>query len=199
MSLSVITFEGTISDFIHRHNVIVPIYLRDRDDHLHDSFLSSFLLNTDGYDDQFKDYIHKIKHPENYNGYEGGGIYIPKIYEVKDYFYGPFFRHMVFMPVDVNVTILENNLYYALNNLKYNNSLPIGLIKFDHNDRHWNDILYYCLHDFGNDINEIVTYDLIYSEMKNIVNETKNKEMSDILRIYFLGANGDKIDYDILD
>ena len=57
MNLSVITFEGTIDDFIHRHNVIVPVYLEDRDDHLHDSFLSSFLLNTDGYDNQFKDYI----------------------------------------------------------------------------------------------------------------------------------------------
>lgn len=195
MSLSVTIFEGTIDDFIHRHNVIVPIYLKDRDDHLHDSFLSFFLLNTDGYDNQFKDYIYKIEHPENYNE----SIYIPKIYDVKDYYHDPFFRRMIFMPIDVNITILENNLYFALNNLKNDNYLSIGVIKFNYQDRSWNDILSYCFHDFNGKINEIVTYDPIYSEMKNIVNETKNKEMNDILKKYFFGANGDEVDYDILD
>lgn len=199
MSLSVITFEGTIDDFIHRHNVIVPVYLEDRDDHLHDSFLSSFLLNTEGYDSQFKDYIYKIEHPENYNGNENNSIYIPKIYEVRDYYYDPFFRRMIFMPVDVNSIVLENNLYYSLNNLKNYHYLPIGLIKFDYQNRTWNDILYYCFHSFDNKINEIVTYDPIYSEMKNIVNEIKNKKINDISKKYFFGANGDEVDYDILD
>lgn len=202
MSLSVIIFEGTVSDFIHRHNVVVPIYLEDRDDHLHDLFLSSFLLNTDGYDSQFKDYIYKIEHPENYNGNENNSIYLPKIYEVKDYLYDPFFRRMIFMPIDVDITILENSLYYALNSLKndsYLNYLPIGLIKFDYQDRSWNDILSYCFHNFNGKISEIVTYDPIYSEMKNIVNEIKDIRMNNILKKYFLGVNGDEVDYDILD
>lgn len=189
-------FKGTIDDFIHRHNVIVPIYLKDRDNHIHDLSLSSFLLNTDGYDDQFKDYIYKIEHPENYNEDKDKNIYIPKIYEVRDYLYDPFFRRMVFMPIDVNITILENSIYYALNNLKNYHYLPIGLIKFDYQDRSWNDILSYCLHDFGNEINEIVIYDPVYSAYCEIKN---NKIKNDTLKKYSFGANGDEIDYDILD
>ena len=192
------TFEGTIDDFMHRHRVIVPIHIEDKDNHVHDSFLSSFLLKTDGYDVSFKDYIYKLDHPECFSNSDVGR-YSSKIYEVRDSFYGPFFRTIAFIPVDVNSIVLGNNLYYLLDVLGKDMNLPIGLVKFDYEGRPWNDILNYCLHNFQHKIDKIVTYDPIYSEMKNIVNEIKNKELSDTLKEYFFEVDGDEIDYDILD